>query len=136
MKLYQAIAQNHELLAGKRVPALPDQAIPMARARQKRIEAALPRGSGFDSGTTIVVVDDKRIVLHTSFHHMDENGCYCGWKDYTVTVRASLVWGLTVKASGYGNPTNADDRDYIEQVMHDVLTEDFEWYRADDAGNA
>lgn len=48
----------------------------------------LPSGSGIDRGTKI---DDDasrfdHVVLTFSFHHMDENGYYCGWSDYKCVI--------------------------------------------------
>lgn len=48
----------------------------------------LPSGSGFDCGTSILV--DKstsaRVVLVSSYHHMDSDGCYIGWSRFKVLV--------------------------------------------------
>lgn len=48
----------------------------------------LPSGSGSNNGTTLdfdASTGDK-LVFHTSFHHMDDNGYYCSWTEHTVTV--------------------------------------------------
>lgn len=119
MKLYKAIAQNAHLLAS-------DNALVQEYAdlRQKRIVYALPSGSGFDAGTKIESADAKSIVISTSFHCMDENGCYDGWEDYTVTVTADLALGFSFEIDG-------DDRDglidYVADVMHAALDSDFDW---------
>lgn len=76
----------------------------------------LPSGSGFDSGTSVDVEAStaERIVLTTSFHHMDPSGMYDGWTDHTVIVRASLVHGLSLRITGR-------DRDGWKDYAHEVF---------------
>ena len=86
----------------------------------KRIEQkALPSGSGFDRGCTI---DRKRssesvIIILAPYHHMDSNGYYCGWSDYVVRVRASMVRDFDVTVSG-GKKV---DREYVGDTFTYVL---------------
>src|SRR5690606_25119337 len=40
----------------------------------EKLEELLPYGSGFDAGTKIEHASASKIVLRTSFHHMNENG--------------------------------------------------------------
>ena len=74
----------------------------------------LPHGSGFDAGTTID--RDKsnatKLVLHTSFHHMDDDGMYDGWTEHTVTITARLDHGFDAKVSGRNRN---DIKDYIAE---------------------
>lgn len=71
----------------------------------------LPSGSGFNNGTKFDFDRSKRskLVFHTSFHHMDENGYYDGWTDHTVTITPSFD-GIEVKVSGRNRN---DIKDYI-----------------------
>ena len=48
----------------------------------------LPTGSGFDCGTRIEEdsCDLKKVVLSTSFHHMNDHGLYNGWSGHKVIV--------------------------------------------------
>lgn len=86
------------------------------------VDAYMPRGSGFDSGTNVDVEASTkgRIVLHTSFHHMDEHGGYDGWSDYTVTVKPSLAFGFDVKVTG---GRGREDRDYVVETFAEALQE-------------
>lgn len=63
----------------------------------------LPSGSGFDNGT-IIDMDCKnpfqKFDLVTCFHHMDGNGYYAGWNDYTVTVKACMLSGFSLHIKG------------------------------------
>ena len=85
----------------------------------------LPRGSGFDSGTLIDWARSRpeRVVLLVGFHRMDEHGMYSGWCEYTVTVRASLVFGIDLRVTG----PNADGlRDYVAECVRDALTREIQ----------
>lgn len=76
----------------------------------------LPSGSGFDNGTRIdwEKSNADRLVLLTSFHHMNESGFYDGWTDHAVTVRASLSLGLLISVSGR-------DRNGIKDLIADTF---------------
>lgn len=117
MKLYQAIVQNAQLLTD---PRFRDA----AEERQKRIEAALPSGSGFDVGTRIIKADDSVIVFETEFHHMDENGLYDGWTNHMVVVKASLIFGIDIKVSGRNRN---EIKSYITETFNNYLVEEFDW---------
>lgn len=66
------------------------------------IENYLPHGSGFDNGVKINwdKSTGEKLVFTTSFHHMDDNGSYCGWTKHTVTVRASMISEFDLHISG------------------------------------
>ncbi len=84
----------------------------------ERLMQSAPSGSGFDSGTQIVSGNAEKIVFKTAFHHMNENGMYCGWSEHTITVSPSLLFDFTIKISG----RNVNDiKDYIGDVFHTWL---------------
>ncbi len=66
------------------------------------MESQLPSGSGIDSGCRIdrEQSNDKRLVITFGFHHMDENGYYCGWSDYKCIVTPSLEFGHDIRIVG------------------------------------
>lgn len=83
------------------------------------VKNCLPSGSGIDCGTKIdldMSTPDK-IVLHTSFHHMNDCGMYDGWTEHTVTVTPSLQFGFNLKISGR-------DRNDIKEYLHEVYSND------------
>ena len=89
------------------------------------VKEHMPSGSGFDSGTKIDLdasTPDK-LVFSTSFHHMDESGCYAGWTDHNVVVRSSLGHTISITHSAGKNVKNRDDindefnRALIDNVM-------------------
>lgn len=85
----------------------------------------MPSGSGFDAGTHIDLdrTGAERITFSTSFHHMDENGCYDGWTDHVVTVRPCLIGGLRVKVSGRDKN---GIKDYIAECFDMALSREIE----------
>jgi hypothetical protein len=118
MKLYQAIVLNQRLL---------DQGFKDFDAtlqRHRRIQAALPSGSGVDSGTSIVKADERQIVLSCGFHHM-EDGYYVGWTHHTIYVRYSMLLDtLVISMTG----RNRDGiKDYLCDLYHAALTAEFDW---------
>jgi hypothetical protein len=71
----------------------------------------MPSGSGLDNGVSIDLSTSspERLVFHTSFHHMNDTGMYDGWTEHTVTVRASLQFGLLINISGPNRNEVKDD---------------------------
>ena len=84
----------------------------------------LPSGSGIDSGTTIDTILSRgdKIVLDTSFHHMNESGMYDSWTDHIVRVYPTFD-GFRMTISG----TNRNDiKDYLYQVFDEYLSQEID----------
>lgn len=83
----------------------------------------LPSGSGFDSGTTIDIErsDEKRIILQTSYHHMNDSGYYDGWTEHTITVKASLLFDFVLTISGRDRN---DFKEYAYEVFQEILSQE------------
>jgi hypothetical protein len=96
-----------------------DEWLEKHRLRLERIMDWAPSGGGIDSGTKLdmELSTPNKIVFHTSFHHMDENGGYDGWTEHTVTVRPSLLWNFDISISGR-------NRNDIKEHLHDT----FQWF--------
>lgn len=81
----------------------------------------LPSGSGFDSGTKLVIEESSsdKLVFTTEFHHMDENGGYDGWMYYKITVTASLCFGIHVEVETLDSDIDEDDDlpNYVLEVF-------------------
>lgn len=77
------------------------------------LEKTLPHGSGID-GKWYFDWRINALTAANSFHRMDENGYYCGWNDFTVTL--NLVT-LKIKRSG-GHP---QINDYLDDQFHEWL---------------
>ena len=89
------------------------------------VKEHMPSGSGFDSGaqfeTYEQIVDGKpeRLVIQTSFHHMNDGGFYDGWTDHDVIVTPSLAHGFSIRVTG---KNRNDIKDYIAEVFHAALS--------------
>jgi len=83
----------------------------------------LPSGSGFDNGGYLVKEDsnDKRLVIRTSFHHMDADGYYTIWTHHTIRIYPSFTYPyFTLKISG----SNRNDiKEYIADVYYAALVQ-------------
>lgn len=84
----------------------------------KLMAATAPHGSGIDNGTEIDfdASTGEKLVFHTSFHHMNENGMYDGWTEHTVTVVPSLTSRFDLKIGGR-------NRNDIKEYLHEVFRE-------------
>ena len=91
-------------------------------ARLEEISKLLPSGSGFDSGSKINLDESRidRLVIHTSFHHMDEYGGYDGWSEHDVIVTPSLECGFDLRVTGRDRN---DIKEYIAEVFDIALQE-------------
>ena len=85
----------------------------------------LPHGSGFDNGSHVDLGTSKpdRLVICTSYHHMDENGMYCGWSDHNVIVTPSLAHGFDLRVTGRDK---RDIKDYIAETFDYMLREEID----------
>lgn len=83
----------------------------------------LPSGCGFDNGTRIDITLSgvDRVILETSFHHMNENGYYTVWTHHTIAIKPQFFYDFDIYVSGKN--TN-DIKDYIIDVFRDCLSEE------------
>jgi len=97
--------------------------------RLSDLEAELPSGSGFDSGTEIDLdrSTPERLVLTTSFHHMNEHGYYDGWTDHSIVVTPSLVFEFNLRITGRERYRGGDWKDYCHETFQHVLGQEHEW---------
>jgi hypothetical protein len=92
----------------------------------------LPSGSGVDNGTKIDfdASTGDRIVLQSSYHRMNENGFYCEWIDFTVTITPSLFLRYRMSIKGrFGR--HQDIKEYLEDDFGcclDGRRKKGEWY--------
>lgn len=93
--------------------------------RLAALKEFLPSGSGFDNGTQIDFDQTipEKLVLETSFHHMDEHGGYDGWTDHRIIVTASLLFGFKIRITGRDK---RQIKDYIHDAFHDALSREVE----------
>lgn len=89
----------------------------------------LPSGSGFDAGCKILDVFKNRIKIQCDFHHMDENGFYCGWSEHIATITPSFD-GFDIRLSGNNM---RDIKPYICDMLYPALNQMIEqtWNKED-----
>jgi len=90
---------------------------------QDKLDAIMktaPSGSGFDNGTKLESISDKRIVFTTSFHHMNEHGYYDGWTDHQVIVTADLRADFDIRVTGRNK---RQIKEYIADTFNQWLGE-------------
>ncbi len=82
----------------------------------------MPSGSGIDNGTKLDLdkSNGEKLVFYFGYHHMNESGYYDGWTEHTLTVRASMVYGIDLKISG---KDRNDVKDYLYEVYRHALTQ-------------
>ena len=52
-----------------------------------KLAECLPHGSGIDGDWRIEVKRNGDITCHGEYHAMDENGSYCGWRNFRFSIR-------------------------------------------------
>ena len=87
------------------------------------INAELPHGSGFDSGSEFLPEDStpNRLVFTTSFHHMDEGGWYDGWTEHQIIV-TPMFGGFNIRVTGVNRNKI---KEYIGDMFHECLSNYF-----------
>lgn len=88
--------------------------------RIQECENLLPHGSGLDSGCKIDLKasNENRIVINTSFHHLNEVGFYDGWTEHKIILTPSLIHGYQISITGR-------NRNEIKEYLTDVFSECF-----------
>lgn len=121
MKVYQRIAQIADAYHRSVERGNQEWADKHEETLGKLADDYLPHGPGFDAGTAIDLAKSsvKKVVLTTSYHHMDENGFYAGWTDHTVTVLPNLAFEFDLRISGRDRN---GWKDYAYEVFYNDLT--------------
>lgn len=89
---------------------------------EQLVHTHLPRGSGFDRGTSIDwdASRPERIVFNTAFHHMNEHGSYDGWTDHQIIIKASLAFDFDLSVTGRNRN---QIKEFISDTFHSALDE-------------
>jgi len=76
-----------------------------------------PHGSGFDTGVNFSQSKstDCKLVFHTNYHHMNQDGYYDGWTEHLVIITPAFV-GFDIKVTGR-------DRNQIKEYIADIFTD-------------
>ena len=88
----------------------------------RQISDSAPKGSGFDCGSEILILksDQSTLRFYTQYHHMDDNGFYCGWSSHHINVKPAFIGGFDMVV--HGQDRN-QIKDYIAEVFHHWLSE-------------
>lgn len=119
MKLYQKFARTLQAYITC-VEKGNDYSVTHKQTMDSLVRGYLPSGSGFDVGCKLDTVNStpERLIFHTSFHHINENGMYAGWSAHKVIVTPSLAFGLNIKVTGRDKN---EIKDYIAESFHLAL---------------
>lgn len=123
MKLYVYIAQNLGRIERLHKDGRSDFAERIREDMENFVKANLPRGSGFDMGTTLNFDKSSpdRLVFNTSFHHMNDAGFYDGWTEHEVRVSADLQFGFKLTVGGKDRRAI---KAYIAEQFHYIMERD------------
>ena len=103
-----------------------------------QLAEALPHGSGLDYDYQVVVSKNGNVHVYTSYHLMDEDGCYCGNTPVHVSlIRVTkdekhdlprqgfyqLIYGVGETKMGVRTTSANGLVDYLYDVFHDALSE-------------
>ena len=124
MKLYQAIATAIQARLNCDENGSQDW-FDRWTEKLEQYNTLLPSGSGFDSGSNLDLDEStgEKIIITTSFHHMNDGGFYDGWTEHTITIKPSLLFGFTLSISGRNRN---DIKEYIAELFNDVLAQEVE----------
>ena len=83
----------------------------------KSYEKLLPSGSGIDNGCKIDIDNstENKIIIKTTFHHMDQNDNYTKWTYHTIKVTPSFT-GIDVDITN-------DKDSYLHDVFQNNLNQ-------------
>jgi hypothetical protein len=123
--VYRELASRHQAWQTCTFNGIEDWAANHKEFIEKLMENLAPSGSGFNSGTKLDFERSElnRLVLTTSFEHMDEFGGYDKTTDHDIIVKASLVHGIRIVITG--RDWNGI-KDYMREVMYDFLEKKIE----------
>lgn len=116
MKIYQHIASRVAAIENCRNAGNVEWETKHSEVIRAIAREYLPSGGGVDSGARFRFGGSsaQKLILETSFHHMDEGGGYDGWTDHTVTVRPCLRSGIVLSISGR-------NENGIKEYLHDLF---------------
>ena len=124
-KLYVALAQTVQAYHSCVKSGNHEWQVIHAERLGKLMHEHMPSGSGIDAGTSFNLdkSTDEKLVFETSYHHMNEHGVYICWTDHTITVTASLSFGISI---WIGGRNRNETKDYLYEVFHAALMTEVE----------
>lgn len=82
----------------------------------------LPHGSGLDGKVEFQLENSnpEKLVFFLEFHHLDDNGYYCGWTSHNLIITPSLQYGFKIKITG---KNFRDIKDYLMDTFMEVFSD-------------
>lgn len=92
---------------------------------EKLVSKYLPDGSGINNGVTFNFEEScsSKLVFDSSFH-LNFDGSYGDWIDFTVVVYPSLIREIGIVIDGKTIGENYDIHDYLYEVFYDSLIQE------------
>ena len=123
VKIFILIAQYSEWMEHRKAAGSYDEKYEdVTDAALAYAMAESPSGSGIDSGIKLVSSSKQKMVFSVPFHHMDQNGYYDGWSEYTVVVKPEL------SETGFDMLIKGRDRDLTKSYLFDLF---YEWLQSE-----
>jgi hypothetical protein len=125
MKVYEAIAATLQAMRNCECTGNWEWHLKHTGKLEEIVEECLPSGSGFDAGVKVNVdkCTDTKIVLATSFHHMDEHGGYDGWTNHNIIITPEFIGGFYLFVDG---EDRNDIREHVGDMIHNCLSETYQ----------
>ena len=92
---------------------------------KKLVSKYLPDGSGINNGVTFNFKESRsnKLVFNSSYH-LNFDGSYGDWIDFTVVVSPSLIREVDITINGKTIGENYDIHDYLYEVFYDSLIQE------------
>ena len=83
----------------------------------------LPHGSGIDGNVRVELSKTDKILITFDYHCMDENGYYCGWIEYKISVSPDFLCDINIKFVK-GRNYDSYAKDYLLSIFYETLTKE------------
>jgi len=92
---------------------------------EKLVSKYLPDGSGINNGVTFNFGEScsSKLVFNSSYH-LNFDGSYGDWIDFTVVVSPSLIREVDITINGKTIGENYDIHDYLHEVFYNSLIQE------------
>jgi len=68
----------------------------------------------------------QKLVIHSSYHHMNENGFWDGYSDFTIKVTSDLMFGFKLSILGKFPRKYESTKDYLHELISSELDKIYE----------
>lgn len=127
MKVYQKMARL-VVARGNCIKTNNNEWLKKHEATLEKLVDDLPHGSGIDGKTEFdfEASNENKLVIKSSYHHMNDGGYYDGWTEFKVIVTPDLAFGFGLKVQGAFPRKYADTRDYLIETFNYALEAEVE----------